>query len=86
MDNLEYGFGHAEREDVYDLAADSRAEETWYEQDHGYRPSADPVGMHVTGTQLRRRLITPEAIAAIHAEQPKKSLMQGLLGRVRKRG
>lgn len=82
MDNLGYGIGDADREDaVYDLA-----EEPQYAHDHGYQPSPDPVNMHVTGTQLRRRLITPETVAAIHEEQPKQSLVQGILGRVRKRG
>jgi hypothetical protein len=85
MDNLGYGFGDADREDVYDLAANTTADEPRYEQDHGYRPSAPPVGMHVTGRQLRHRLITPEAIAEIHAEPPKQSLVQSLLNRVRKR-
>lgn len=84
MDNLEYGIRDFDRDDaVYELSHETHsAVDT---TDRGYRPSADPLGMHVTGTQLRRRLITPEAIAAIHEEEPKKSLVQGLLGRVRKR-
>lgn len=35
----------------------------------------------VSGTALRHRLITAEAIAAIHAEEPRQSLLQRLLGR-----
>jgi len=36
----------------------------------------------VSGTQLRHRLITPEAIAAIGAEEPRLSLVQRLLKRL----
>jgi hypothetical protein len=81
MDNLGYGVGGVDREDaVYDLA-----DEPQHAHDRGYQPSPEPVNMHVTGTQLRRRLITPETVAAIHEEPPKQSLVQGLLDRVRKR-
>jgi hypothetical protein len=81
MDNLGYGIGDVDRDDaVYDLADEPR-----FAHDHGYQPSPEPVNMHVTGTQLRRRLITPETIAAIQDEAPRQSLVQGLLSRVRKR-
>ncbi len=90
MDYFAHGVGHADREDgIYDLA-DERLPEARYvapdSRDYGYRPSPNPVGMHVTGTELRRRFVTPEMIEAIHTEEPKKSLLQTLIGRLRKRG
>lgn len=45
--------------------------ETWY---------LPPPGIHTTGTQLRRRLVTPESIAEL-AESRRPSLLQRLLGR-----
>ncbi|VWX46389.1 hypothetical protein [Novosphingobium sp. 9U] len=40
-----------------------------------------PAARAPSGAELRRRLITPEAIAAITAEEPKKTLLQRLLRR-----
>jgi hypothetical protein len=75
---------------VYDLADEQEHVAPLAQADeggaYGYQPSPAPARMHVTGTQLRHRLISPETIAAIHEEEPKKSLVQSLLGRVRKRG
>ena len=80
MDNLGYGIDNFDRDDaVYELSG-----ETHVIDDRAYSSGSRPTGMHVSGTQLRRRLITPEAIAAIHEPEPKRSLVQSLLGRVRK--
>lgn len=38
-------------------------------------------GDGISGAELRRRLITPEALAAIHEEEPKKTLLQRLFRR-----
>jgi len=98
MDFFSHAVGESDQDDgVFDLAdsryppmrpvpAETAREAEPASQDYGYRPSTDPIGKHVSGTELRRRLITPEAIAAIHEEEPKQSLVQGLLSRVRKRG
>lgn len=43
--------------------------------------SAPKPGDGISGAELRRRLITPEAIAAIHEEAPRKTLLQRLLRR-----
>jgi hypothetical protein len=40
-----------------------------------------PADKAISGTELRRRLITPEAIAAISTEEPRPSLLQRLLRR-----
>lgn len=40
-----------------------------------------PIRGTISGTQLRRRLITPEALAAAAEEEAKPSLLQRLLGR-----
>jgi len=54
-------------------------------QDEGgleeYAGHLPPPDIHLTGTQLRKRLITPEVIAAIEAEPPRRSLLQKLLRR-----
>lgn len=52
------------------------------EPDPGDDPAAwhlPPAGIHTTGTQLRRRLVTPESIAALETARP--TLLQRLLGR-----
>jgi hypothetical protein len=43
-----------------------------------------PPGIHTTGSQLRRRLVTPESIAALAAHE-KPSLMRGLIHRLLRR-
>jgi hypothetical protein len=89
MDYSGHAFGYADHEeDVYDLADAGPTKAltlTPTPASYGYRPSAPPLGMHISGTQLRRRLITAEARAAIHTEAPRRSLVQDLLSRVRKR-
>lgn len=53
---------------------------TYAMDDYGsYEPL--PIKHAVSGTQLRHRLITPEAMAAITAEVPKLSLMERLAKR-----
>ena len=46
-----------------------------------YAGHLPPPDIHLTGTQLRKRLITPEVLAAIEAEPPRRSLLQKLLRR-----
>jgi hypothetical protein len=77
MDFFSHAVGESDQDDgVFDLADSRYAQvrpvpsETAREaelasapahQDYGYSPSTDPIGKHVSGTELRRRLITPEA-------------------------
>jgi hypothetical protein len=46
-----------------------------------YAGHLPPPDIHLTGTQLRKRLITPAVLAAIDAEPPRRSLLQKLLRR-----
>lgn len=51
--------------------------------DHGEDPEGlhlPPPGLHATGSQLRRRLVTPESIAELQASE-KPSLIQRILRR-----
>lgn len=35
----------------------------------------------ISGTQLRRRLITPDVLAAMNAEEPRPTMLQRMFGR-----
>jgi hypothetical protein len=55
--------------------------ESYHRDEDAASPAHQPIRGPISGAQLRRRLITPEMLAAAAEEEAKPSLLQRLLGR-----
>jgi hypothetical protein len=76
-------FAPVDEVDPYEL--EDQAAPTYARDDYtsyDFQPVNDAA---ISGAELRRRLITPEALAAMEADVPRPSLLERLIGSLRKR-